>query len=123
MEYLGTLLTKQACFRISTNLLEALIFHPQNRRFGGPEGARRGRNRSPEDSWTHLGASSASGGLLESSWRPLGALLDGSRTEKSSIQRLLGGPRGIPREVSAIGGQKAPQKEAKRFPNGAQEAL
>ena len=40
-------------------------------------------------------------GLMEASWRPLGAVLGGSRTE-SSLERLLAAPRGIPSEVSHI---------------------
>ena len=79
-----------------------------------------------EWSWRPLG------GLLEASWRPLGvlkkawsakgrlpgacgALLDASwgalGAEKSSLERLLAAPRGIPRQVSAILG-------AKRLPKG-----
>ena len=46
-----------------------------------------------ETSWSGLG------GLLERSWRALGP-------EKSSLERLLAGPRGVPREVSAILGAK-----------------
>ena len=68
-----------------------------------------------EASWTPLGALkkawSAKGGLpgaygtlLDASWGALGA-------EKSSLERLLAAPRGIPREVSAILG-------AKRLPKG-----
>ena len=70
------------------------------------------------------------GGLLEASWRSLGALkkawsakwrlpvaygtlLDASwgalGAEKSSLERLLGAPRAIPRQVSAI-------LKAKRLP-------
>jgi len=72
------------------------------------------------------------GGLLEASWRSLGALkkawsakgglpgaygtlLDASwgalGAEKSNLERLLAAPRGIPRQVSAI-------LEAKRLPKG-----
>ena len=65
-----------------------------------------------EPSWKPLGASkkawSAKGGLpgaygalLDASWGALGA-------EKSSLERLLAAPRGIPRQVSA----------AKRLPKG-----
>ena len=72
------------------------------------------------------------GGLLEASWRPLGALkrawstkgglpvaygtlLDAfSRAlgaEKSSLEQLLAAPRGFPREVSAIlGAKRLPQE-------------
>ena len=71
------------------------------------------------------------GGLLEASWRPLGALkrawsakgglpvaygtlLDAfSRAlgaEKSSLEQLLAAPRGFPREVSAILGAKGVPK-------------
>ena len=68
-----------------------------------------------EGSWRSLGALkkawSAKGGLpgaygalLEASWVALGA-------EKRSLERLLAAPRGIPREVSAILG-------AKRLPKG-----
>ena len=68
-----------------------------------------------EGSWRFFGALkkalSAKGGLpgaygalLEASWVALGA-------KKRSLERLLGAPRGIPREVSAILG-------AKRLPKG-----
>ena len=68
-----------------------------------------------EGSWRSLGALkkawSAKGGLpgaygalLEASWVALGA-------EKRNLERLLAAPRGIPREVSAILG-------AKRLPKG-----
>ena len=42
-------------------------------------------------------------------------LLDGSRAEKISLERLLAAPRGIPREVSAILGAK---RLPKRVPRG-----
>ena len=59
-----------------------------------------------EVSWSLKKAWSAKGGLpgaygarLDASWDALGA-------EKSSLERLLAAPRGIPREVSAILGPK-----------------
>ena len=79
-----------------------------------------------------MGSQGDLGGLLEASWRSLGALkkawsakggfpgaygalLDASwvalGAEKRSLERLLAAPRGIPRQVSAILG-------AKRFPKG-----
>ena len=65
--------------------------------------------------------------LLESSWRALGDVLDSSRRppepKRSALERLLASPRRFPRQVSAIlGGQKAPEKEAKRVQNRVQEA-
>ena len=54
------------------------------------------------DPWRPLGASWHPEGLLERSWRPLGTLLEGSKMEKSALERLLAAPRGIPREFSAI---------------------
>ena len=84
------------------------------------------------------------GGLLEASWRPLGALkkawsakgvlpvaygalLDASWSalgaEQSSLERLLAAPRGIPRQVSAIlGAKKGPKRKAKRAQHRVQEA-
>ena len=47
-------------------------------------------------------------GLLERSWRPPGP-------KKRSLEQLLGAPRGIPREVSAILGAK---RLPKRSPGG-----
>ena len=74
-----------------------------------------------EGSWRSLGALkkawSAKGGLpgaygalLEASWVALGA-------EKRSLERLLAAPRGIPREVSAILRAK---RLPKRSPGGSQ---
>ena len=95
---------------------------PKGSRKGGPEGSQR----------AHRGAPEGPGEALEASWRPLralkeacsakgglprayGSLLDASwsavGTEKSSLERLLAAPRGIPRQVSAILG-------AKRLPKG-----
>ena len=77
--------------------------------------------------WGQHGCQMGPEGLLDVSWRPLGALekawsakeglpvaygtlLDASwgalGAEKSSLERLLGAPRGFPREVSAILGAK-----------------
>ena len=82
--------------------------------------------------WSKYGCQMGPGGLLEASWRSLGALkkawsakgglpgaygalLDASwvalGAEKRSLERLLAAPRGIPRQVSAILG-------AKRLPKG-----
>ena len=82
--------------------------------------------------WSQHGCQMGPGGLLEASWRSLGALrkawsakgglpvdygrlLDASWSdrgaEKSYLERLLAAPRGIPRQVSAILG-------AKRLPKG-----
>ena len=82
--------------------------------------------------WSQHGCQMGPGGLLEASWRSLGALrkawsakgglpvdygrlLDASWSdlgaEKSCLERLLAAPRGIPRQVSAI-------LEAKRLPKG-----
>ena len=82
--------------------------------------------------WCQHGCQMGPGGLLEASWRSLGALkkawsakgglpgaygalLDASwvalGAEKRSLERLLAAPRGIPRQVSAILG-------AKRLPKG-----
>ena len=79
------------------------------------------------------------GGLLVGSWRPLGALkkawsakgglpgaygalLDASwgalDAQKSNLERLLVAPRGTPH----LGGQNAPEREAKRVQNRVQEA-
>ena len=80
-----------------------------------PNGSQIGPGGLLEGSWRSLGALkkawSAKGGLpgaygalLEASWVALGA-------EKRSLERLLAAPRGIPREVSAILG-------AKRLPKG-----
>ena len=85
--------------------------------------------------WCQHGCQMGPGGVLEASWRPLGALkkawsakeglpgaygalLDASwgalGAEKSNLERLLAAPRGIPRQVSAIlGAKKAPEREAK----------
>ena len=73
--------------------------------------------------WSQHGCQMGPGGLLEASWRSLGALkkawsakggLPGAYgalleaswvalgAEKRSLERLLAAPRGIPREVSAI---------------------
>ena len=66
----------------------------------------------PEASWRALGAVLAGwgslGGLLERSWRPPGP-------KKRSFERLLGAPRGISRQVSAILGTKSLPK---RSPGG-----
>ncbi len=82
--------------------------------------------------WSQHGCQMGPGGLLEASWRSLGALrkawsakgglpvdygrlLDASWSdlgaEKSCLERLLAAPRGIPRQVSAI-------LEAKSLPKG-----
>ena len=53
---------------------------------------------------------SAPGGLLKRSWKAPGA-------KKSSLERLLAAPRGIPREVSAVLEAK---KLPKRTPGGSQ---
>ena len=77
-----------------------------------------------EVSWRSLGALrkawSAKGGLpvaygtlLDASWSDLGA-------EKSSLERLLAAPRGIPRQVSAI--LEAKRLPAKRVQNRVQQA-
>ena len=66
-------------------------------------------------SWGHLGACWALGGLLKAIWRPLGRLLERCRDRKSSLERLLATPRGIPRRVSAILGAK---RLPKRSPRG-----
>ena len=78
-------------------------------------GANMVANWALEASWRSLGALkkawSAKGGLpgsygalFDASWGALGA-------EKSSLERLLAAPRGIPRQVSAI-------LEAKSLPKG-----
>ena len=91
------------------------------------------RNRSKmTPKWFQNGSQIGPGGLLEGSWRSLGALkqawsakggLPGAYgalleaswvalgAETRSLERLLAAPRGIPREVSAILG-------AKRLPKG-----
>ena len=82
--------------------------------------------------WCQHGCQMGPGGVLEASWRRLGAfkkawsakgglpgadgaLLDASwgalGAKKSSLEQLLAAPRGIPRQVSAILG-------AKRLPKG-----
>ena len=57
----------------------------------------------PEASWRALGA-------VLAGWRPLGGLLERPRKppgpKKRSLERLLGAPKGISREVSAILGAK-----------------
>ena len=55
----------------------------------------------------------ACGELLDASWGALGA-------EKSSLERLLAAPRGIPRQVSAILGTK---RLPKGGPKGAQNEV
>ena len=66
----------------------------------------------PEASWRALGA-------VLAAWRPLGSVLDGSwrppGPKKRSFERLLGAPRGISRQVSAILGAK---RLPKRSPGG-----
>ena len=96
-------------------------------------------NMAPK--WYQHGYQMGPGGLLEASWRPLGALkrawsakgglpvaygtlLDAfSRAlgaEKSSLEQLLAAPRGFPREVSAILGAK---RLPKRRPRDSQREL
>ena len=59
-----------------------------------------------------VGQVEASSGL----WDALGRLWDALGAEKSSLERLLAAPRGIPRQVSAILG-------AKRVPKGYPKVL
>ena len=70
-----------------------------------------------ESSWSCLGS-------LEVSWRPLGTLLERSwrppGPKKRSPERLLGAPRGISRQVSAILGAK---RLPKRSPGGSKMGL
>ena len=110
-----------------------------------------GRTSKMTPTWLQNGTKTAAkwgpealGGVLEPSWKPLGALkkawsakgglpgaygalLDGSwgalGAEKSTLERLLATPREIPKQISAIwGGQKAPERGAKRVQNRVQEA-
>ena len=78
---------------------------------GGGGGPPRSRG-ALDGSWTRLGSIlelwKSLGGVLvtpvwlaERSWRPLGALLEASKPNKKYRERLLAGPRGISREVSA----------------------
>ena len=103
-------------------LLEAL---PQSRRqlsegIPGMAFARSGalkssQNESQMAPRRPLGASWPPEGLLEWSGRALGAVLGGSRTEKSPLDRLLAAPRGFPREVSAILGAKGVPKGSPKW--------
>ena len=92
-----------------------IIFDVLGVSWRGPGEAQRGPGEALEASSGSLGAfnkawsakgglAAAYGTLLEASWGALGA-------EKSSLERLLAAPRGIPRQVSAILG-------AKRLPKG-----
>ena len=128
MEYLGKLLTQQACFRISWNALGCLAECSRPPKiatlgslkiinFGVPE--RPGGVKI--DPQRRLGPILEPLQLLEASWSGLGGLLERSWTalglEKSALERLLAAPRGIPREVSAI--LKA-KRLPKRSPGGSQ---
>ena len=62
--------------------------------------------------------------LLERSRRLLGTLLDGSKTERKSSWSALGRSKtDFESGFSHLGGQKAPEKEAKRVPNRIQVAI
>ena len=87
-------------------------------------GCQMGSGSPLEASWESLGAlkrlgrrrgglPGAYGARLDASWDALGA-------EKSSLERLLAAPRGIPREVSAILGVK---RLPKGCPKGAQNEV
>ena len=85
--------------------------------------------------WSQHGCQMSPGGLLEASWRSLGALKkawsakDGSwialarlsGPKKSTGDRLLGAPWPAPRQVSAIlGAQRLPKWAPRGVPNRAQ---
>ena len=63
----------------------------------GPPGALKERG------WLKGGLPGAYGALWDASWGALGA-------KRSTLERLLAAPRGIPRQVSAILGAKRPPK-------------
>ena len=138
MEYLGTLLTKQACLRISWNALGCLaecswqapgapskhgnltlkivIFEALR----GPREVKIGPQRPLGPFLERLGLMDASwsalAGLLERSWTALGP-------KKRSLERLLAAPRGIPREVSAIlTAKRLPKRRPKWHPKTLQVA-
>ena len=113
MEYLGKLLTQQACFRILEMLLDVFGSAP-----GRPSGlpkrpfltSKMAPKWPPEGSWSPLGSLLAivalilplflpPGGLLERSWTPSGPI-------QSALERPLGAPRRISRQFSTILGAK-----------------
>ena len=81
----------------------------------GPEWSPNGSQMAPQ---RPLGASWPAEGLLERSWRALGAILGGLGAQKSNWNQLLDGPRPPRRLVSALpGGQIPSQREPRRVPN------
>ena len=74
------------------------------RPLGGVLGASWGPPGALKKAWLAKGGlPGAYGALLDASWGALGA-------KRSTLERLLAAPRGIPRQVSAILGAKRPPK-------------